>query len=228
MRLISVFLVLCLMGCLPLAGQGQSLAGKRIGLYISSKAVTYGQDYYLPIAQFVTREDDAAWSGKLKSEFLITMGWLLSEQLQPLAQADTVYFLNADLALGRAMQEAIQEESGRFVPGEALRESLDMVVILDEFALNIRNHRSVYIRSNRMITENIPIKTLRGSLSVIDLSAPGQPASTSFCLDDQTTPAPAAHFDFHAATSPMGRFLSKGFSLWWQLLAAGEAGNCGE
>ncbi|MDP5169054.1 MAG: hypothetical protein NWR72_02325 [Bacteroidia bacterium] len=209
--------------------QANLLSGKKIGVYISSKAVTYGQPYYLPIAQFVTQEDDAAWNGKLKSEFLISLGWMFCQQLQPLAEADSIYFMNADLPLGRAIQEAYDPILGSISKGNTVLDELDFVLVLDEFTLETRNHRSVYIRSNRMITEDIPIKTVASRMSLFDLKSPDFVIRTSVCLDDQTSPAPQGwHFDMLRSSSPLGKFLSKVFSTWWDLMLSGERSTCGE
>lgn len=209
--------------------QANLLTNQKIGVYISSRAVSYGQDFYIPIAQFVTQEDDAAWNGRLKSEFLIRMGWMLSEQLQGLSEADTVYFMNADLPMGRAMQEAYDPILGTMdMRNERLRD-LDFIVILDEFEMNMRIHRSVYIRSNRMVSENIPIKTASCQMTLFDLSNPDLVLNTRICLDDQKTPNPAIwHFDMLKDSSAMGKFLSKVFSTWWDLMLMGERSSCGE
>lgn len=210
-----------------LFAQANLLDGKKVGVYISAKAVTYGDVYYLPIAQFVTQDDEAAWNGKLKSEFLIRMGWMLTEQLQGLSLADTVYFMNADLPLGSSMQEAYDPIEERLTKVTPSMSELDFVLILDQFSLQTRNHRSVYIRSNRMVTENIPIRVVDGRLTLFDLRNPDLILHTSVCYDEQTSAAPPEyHFDFHNRDSAMGGFLGKVFSTWWELMLNGERSNC--
>ena len=208
-------------------GQANLLSGKTVGVYISSRAVTYGENFYLPIAQFVTQEDDAAWNGRLKSEFLVKLGWMVTGQLQELAEADTVFFMNADLPMGRAMQTAYDPETRELNLNEEALKNLDVVLVLEELAMETRNHRSVYIRSNRMITENIPIKTASCQLALFDLHNSELKLDTRVCLDDMNTPAPGFwHFDFYRSTSGMGKFLSKVFSTWWELMLAGERSSC--
>ena len=220
---VSIFLL----GFSSVSAQANLLAGKKVGVYFSSRAVTYGQSFYLPIAQFVTQEDNAAWNGKLKSEFLINLGWMFCQQLQPLADADSVYFMNADLPLGRAMQEAYDPVLSSISRDQAYLKELDFVLVLDEFELATRNHRSVYIRSNRMITEDIPIKTVASRMSLFDLKSPDFVIRTNVCLDDQTSPAPQAwHFDMLRSSSALGKFLSKVFSTWWDLMLSGERSSC--
>lgn len=220
-------LMLCL--TLPTFAQANLLNQKKIGVYISSRAVTYGQDYYIPIAQFVTQEDDAAWNGRLKSEFLIRMGWMLTEQLQGLSDADTVYFMNADLPMGKAMQESYDPILGTIDARNERLQDLDFIVVLDEFDMTMRIHRSVYIRSNRMVSENIPIKTGSFQMTLFDLSNPDLVLNTRVCLDDQKTPKPSSwHFDMLKDSSAMGKFLSKVFSTWWDLMLMGERSSCEE
>lgn len=215
---------------LPSSGlfaQADLLADKNVGVYFSSRAVSYEQEFYLPIAQFVTQEDDAAWNGRLKSEFLIRLGWMLTEQLQEVAGADSVYFMNADMAMGRAMQEGYQHEEGVLDRSKEDLQALDFVLVLDEFDMDTRIHRSVFIRSNKMVSENIPIKTASFQMRMFDMDNEELVLSTRVCLDDQNSPIPAKwHFDFSRTTSGMGKFLSKVFSTWWELMLAGESNNC--
>lgn len=209
--------------------QANLLTGKNIGVYFSSRAVSYEQEFYLPIAQFVTQDDEAAWNGRLKSEFLIRMGWMLTEQLQETANADSVYFMNADMPMGRAMQEGYQAEDGILDRSKEELELLDFVLVLDEFDMDTRIHRSVFIRSNKMVSENIPIKTASFRMRMFDMNNEELVLSTRVCIDDQNTAGPANwHFDFFRTTSGMGKFLSKVFSTWWELMLTGENSNCSE
>lgn len=209
--------------------QANLLADKNVGVYFSSRAVSYEQEFYLPIAQFVTQDDDAAWNGRLKSEFLIRLGWMLTEQLQTTAEADSVYFMNADMPMGRAMQEGYQPESGDLDRSRKELETLDFVLVLDEFDMDTRIHRSVFIRSNKMVSENIPIKTASFRMRMFDMSNEELVLSKRVCMDDQNTPRPSYwHFDFFRTTSGMGKFLSKVFSTWWELMLSGESSNCAE
>lgn len=209
--------------------QANLLADKNIGVYFSSRAVSYEQEFYLPIAQFVTQDDEAAWNGRLKSEFLIRLGWMLTEQLQSTAGADSVYFMNADMPMGRAMQEGYQSEAGILDRNREEMEVLDFVLVLDEFDMDTRIHRSVFIRSNKLVSENIPIKTASFRMRMFDMNNEELVLSTRVCIDDQNTPGPANwHFDFFRTTSGMGKFLSKVFSTWWELMLTGDSSNCSE
>lgn len=209
--------------------QANLLTDKNIGVYFSSRAVSYEQAFYLPIAQFVTQDDEAAWNGRLKSEFLIRLGWMLTEQLQETAGADSVYFMNADMPMGRAMSEGYQAEDGKLDRSREELEVLDFVLVLDEFDMDTRIHRSVFIRSNKMVSENIPIKTASFRMRMFDMNNEELVLSTIVCMDDQNTPRPSYwHFDFFRTTSGMGKFLSKVFSTWWELMLAGEGSNCSE
>lgn len=211
------------------SAQANLLAGKTVGVYISSKAVVYPTDYYIPIAQFVTRDNDAAWNGRLKAEFLIRMGWLLSEQLGALSEADTVLFLNADLPRGRAMQAAYDPVLNRISPGEEALDDVNFIIVLDHMDLDVRLHRSVFIRSNRMITERIPIKKVHCRLTLFDLASPDLVLPTEVCLDDMNDKNPPEwYFDFYRQESKLGQFLSKIYTQWWAQMLTGERSNCEE
>ena len=227
-RLILVFLFYFLGGLTASWAQANLLSEKTVGVYISSKAFSYPDDFYLPISQFLTLDDDRSWVGRMKAEFIIRMGWMFTEQLQQLAGADTIYFLNADLRMGRAFQRIYDPDQSTITrPTEDLAE-LDMVLVVNPYTLRSRMHRSVFIRSNRMITERITVKTSQFTITLFDLHNTSLVLPTQSCLDDQKGPNPNWHFDFYRNKSAMGKFLSKGFSQWWDQMLEGNRDNCTE
>ena len=225
-RQFLAILIISVFGFSHTIAQADLLHHKTIGVYISSKTFSYPDEFYLPISQFLTLDDDRSWVGQMKAEFMIRLGWMYIEQLQALAQADTVYFLNAELGMGKAFQQIYDVENNIIgKPGEELAE-LDMVLVINPFTIQSRMHKSVFIRSNRMITERVPIKTCQFTVTLYDLHNLSLTLPTSICIDNQKSPNPAWHFDFHLQKSSMGKFLSKCFSQWWAQMLTGERNNC--
>lgn len=209
-----------------LQGQDLNPNGKDIGLFIGSKNFTYSEDFYKEVSQFLTIDDDRSWVGKMKSEFIIRTGWLLQEQLQKLEQVDTLYFMNAEPKLGRALISAYDLDSKRYEsPHEELK-LLSKIYVLNSFSINTRKHRSVYIRSNRMITEYIPVMVLSFNISVIDPKNPKNVVQTEVCFDAQTSTTEADYFDLYADRSTLGKLLSKSFSQWWYQVLNNIPSNC--
>lgn len=223
---VTLFTLLSLFSFTQVQGQELNENGQDVGLFISSKSFSYSEDFYKEVSQFLTLDDDRSWVGKMKSEFIIRMGWLLQEQLQKLEQTDTLYFMNAEAKLGRALLSSYDFESRRYkTPHEELK-LLRKIYVLNSFEINTRKHRSVYIRSNRMITEYIPVMVLSFNISIIDPKNPTNVVQTEVCFDAQTSSTETDYFDLHAERSAMGKFLSKSFSQWWFQLLNNIPSNC--
>ena len=199
-----------------LATPPDSLAGKRLAVYMSSKTFTLAEAFDMEVTQFLTVDEDRSWVGRMKEEFMIRIGWLFTEQLQALSGADTVIFLNADLPRGRAFLDTYDPETGRLRRSapEALQD-IDHILVLSPFTLGSRIHRSVYIRSNRMISERIPVEVVDLTFTWLVPRAPSQVRSSRVCYDRLETPRPAEPFDLHAGRSHLGKVLSQVFSQWW-------------
>lgn len=211
-----LFLVLFLGLTGFVSGQNEVLRGKQVGLYISGKEFEIPEEQNIAITQFLTIGEDRSYAGKLKSEFMIRIGWMLSEQLQTLSGADSVHFLNADLPKGKAMQEAWDAERSRLVrPGESLKE-LDYVLVLSPFAMTTRIHKSVFIRSNRMVTDRITVRMADMRITQFLISDISAVRNYHVCFDEQTSEKPAEiYFNFYQEKSPVGKYLSLLFSRWW-------------
>ncbi|MEM9987839.1 MAG: hypothetical protein AAF804_22335, partial [Bacteroidota bacterium] len=149
-----------------------------------------------------------------------------SAQLQEKSNADTVYFLNADLKRGRALVEAYDTLSGNlFRPASVLTE-LDHILIIDPMHIRSRIHKSVYIRSNRMITDNIPVKNTRLTVRYLDPARPKQPQSLQVCYDEINGPKRTTSFSFFEDESRLGTYLSQVFSQWWLQFWLDLPSNC--
>ncbi|MEL6591710.1 MAG: hypothetical protein AAFP02_23980 [Bacteroidota bacterium] len=204
-----------------------SLQGKSVGVYVSSKGFNFDQGLDMQVTQFLTIGEDRSYVGRLKPELMIRLGWLVTEQLQSLGQADTVHFLNADPPRGFAFRERYDVDNNRMKPGKSDQlADLDYVLVLNEFDLAYRFHRSSYIHSNRMVTERITVKTMQLSMTAFAMNQSQQGSTITVCYDDQKSKKPTPHFDFYPQKSPMGRFLGFCFSQWWQLWQTGEKNNC--
>jgi len=212
--------------CKSLNAQDLNKNGQDIGLFISSKHFSYSEDFYKEISQFLTLDDDRSWVGKMKSEFIIRMGWLLQEQIQQLEKTDTLYFMNAEPKLGRALLDTYDFEQRRYHTQHKNLQDLKKIYVLNSFEIRTRKHRSVYIRSNRMITEYIPVMVISLNMSVFDPKNPAQAVQTEVCFDAQTSTTEESYFDLHASRSKIGKLLSDSFSQWWSQLINDIPSNC--
>lgn len=210
-----------------LIAQSGLLRGKKIGVYVSSKAFEMSEDFYLQAAQFLKLKEDRSYTGELNTELLIRTGEIFCQQLQGLAGADTVFFLNADVEKGYAFQEAFDSEQNKLT-GAVSIEGTDMLVVMSRMQLSTRSHRSVFIRSNRMFTERIKVKKADMAIGLFDPALPELSLIAQLCFDEYDSPKRPPHFDFYGAESPFGKFLSRVFSQWWWQLEEGIQSSCEE
>ena len=210
-----------------LNAQAGLLRGKKIGVYVSSRAFEMNEDFYLQAAQFLKLKEDRSYTGELDTELLIRIGEIFCKQLQSLAEADTVFFLNADVEKGYAFQEAFDSEQNKLT-GKVTIKDTDMLVVMSRMKLSTRSHRSVFIRSNRMFTERVKVKKADVSMSLFDPALPELSLVAQLCFDEYNSPKRPAHFDFYGAESPFGKFMGRVFSQWWWQLEEGIPSSCEE
>ncbi len=226
---LNVPIILTILLCastLLCSGQANLMEGKNIGIYISSGNFILSEGYYLPVAQFLSIEEDRSSVGELKAELMIRMGELLSQQLIEVAKADSVFFLNADIYKGRYFQRFYSTEDNRLTDSLQL-EDTDLVLVINQMDLTIRQHRSVYIRSNQMYTQKIPVKVAEMSITLLDPAVPDLALEARTCFDEQRDKKAQMSFDFYQDDSKLGLFFSYLFSRWWYQIQEGDLNNCG-
>lgn len=197
-------------------GQGNVLKDKQVGLYISAKDFIIPEEHYLTITQFLTVGEDRSYAGRLKAEFMIRLGWMLSEQLQEISGADSVWFINADLPKGKAMQQAWNVDRKTLIRPEETLKQLDYILVLSPFELSSRVHKSVFIRSNRMVTDRVNVKMVDFEITSFQMADISDPRHFHICYDEQTSEKPeSVVFDFYNKESGLGKYLGMIFSRWW-------------
>lgn len=225
---IKGFFILCL-GLLHFFtgnAQGELFRDSQVGIFFSSKQFEFSEEYYFPMTQFLKVEEDRSWTGNMKMELLIRMGELLTTQIGPIAQADSVYFVNADVRRGGEFLEAYQADKNRINPNALSHLGLDYIIVMDAFELFTRPVRSTFIRSNRMYTEKVQVKRAFLHFSIYDLTKQNPIWTQEVCYDERESPKIKAELDFYNEQSPLGRFLGKVFTQWWHQLADGVQSSC--
>jgi hypothetical protein len=210
-----------------LHAQGSFLEGKRVGIYFSSKEFQYTEDYNLPIAQFLSVDDDRSYSGKMKSELLVRLGELLTEQFPGVTGADSVYFINADLQSGRAFINSYDAIDNRIYDPAMAFEGTDYILVMNSLDLSTRVENDVFIRSNRMLTERVRVKKAQMAFTLFDLSdLTSLPRQLESCLDERRSPVLANQFDFYQKRSSLGKFLGRLFTQTWDQAISGTDSTC--
>lgn len=192
---------------------------KKVGIYLSSKSVSFDSDYYIWINQFLSLGDDRSWEDNQKAEFLIRLGQRWSAELQRITDADTVIFLNGDVELGK---QYLREGAAEMLRSGAV----DVVITLDSLSLATRVKRVNYIRSNKIYSSKRIIRKARMHSSVYVAGA--SPRRLATCFDEASHDFPPALIDVYTEASILGKFCSGLFSRWWLEVYAGKNGLCGE
>lgn len=215
---VKYFLLLVLfLVSVSLKAQHIDLQSKKVGLYLGSKSVSIESDYYIWINQFLTLEEDRSWEDNQKVEFLIRLGQRWASELQRVADADTVIFLNGDVKLGKQYLDG--------GAGEMLRSGkVDAIIALDSLSLNTRTKRVNFIRSNKLLTSKLTIRTTRMHSVIYQ---PGRTAiHTQTCFDEDLHLFPPILIDMYTEQSVLGKFCSGLFSQWWLEVYSGVKSHC--
>jgi hypothetical protein len=206
------------------------LRGKRVAVYFSKKHFSFDDNYRIPLSQFIKSDagDAAAEIEDIKLQTLVALGTLFSQQLRAPSQADSVYFLNEFPALAQAFMEHYSSDDHALDGLGSSFEGTDYILVVSPFILGSYKTSSVYSRSNRIITEQIVVKTARIR---IELFAPqtGQRMHVfETCIDERKTPVPTIYFEFHIQSSRTGQFLARLFSLTLDNMNKGVVSSCPE
>ena len=203
------------------------LQGKTVAVYFSKRQFTFDNNYRIPLSQFI-RSDKGhkAEIDDIKTQTLISLGALFSQQLKAPTQADSVYFLNEYPELGRAFMQGYDAEAHQLSALGPQFAETDYILVMNPLILGSYITSSVYSRSNRLITERVINKTARVHLDLFDAQSGAQLSSVAVCYDARKTPVPQQFFEFHMEYSRTGTFLARLFSLAVFHLNYGLESNC--
>ncbi|MCI4668723.1 MAG: hypothetical protein MRZ79_11355 [Bacteroidia bacterium] len=214
--------------CPVMGQQTEMLKNKKVGFYISGKNFSLDPVFNLKYAQFLKQGDeDRSYTGKFKNEIIIQLGILLEKELPNILNTDTAYFMNAIPKYGLIFRAAYDSSEQKLYGDYEELKNLDYVLYLEKYQLKSRIHRSVYIQSNRMVTERIPIEVANFDFLIISPKDNKVLHRSHICLDKINDKVSKKYFDFYSAKSGTGKFLASSFSAWWMDL--GKEGNfsCG-
>ncbi len=234
MRFLQIFVlswVLAIGCCGSLSAQDVPsplpLKGKRVAVYFSKKHFSFDDNYRIPLSQFIkSDEGESAEIENIKLQTLVALGTLFSQQLAGPTQADSAYFLNEFPQLAQAFIEQYSADDHSLSAIGSAFAGTDYILVVNPFILGSYKTSSVYSRSNRIITEQVVIKTARLRIELFEPSSGQRTHVFETCIDDRKTPVKDIFFEFHMQSSRTGRFLAKLFSLAIQNMNAGVQNNC--
>lgn len=205
-----------LFGWLSLAAQQPNWTGKRIGLYVSSAGFTFSEDYYQDIAQFLFIGENRAQEANVKAELMIRFGETLARELQRVSAADTVYFINGDMARGKSFVQSYDARTGLLKPLGAEFKDTDAVLIVQGVDMKMRMVNSTYIRSNEMKNERKAVRVGRMETLYALVADVNAVRRTSAKYDAYSSQKVANPFIFSAQPSELGTFLGQLCATWWE------------
>lgn len=204
-----------------LVGQSQAtaspntpLAGKRVGLYLSLKALQFDSYYYKPLAAWLQRSDSLNLQYEdIRLAVAVKLGNYLTQLLMEEMGADTAFFLNADPALGGPFLKHYRNSQ---LNSTALYPSLpagtDYLLVIDELNLGGRKEDVVFSFSNRLITEKTYVHEARVQLAGFGLGPSGALVSSPKVTHDFDGAHPVGQYRFYTSTEkalPAQRILDR-------------------
>ena len=228
---LRAFLLVFLVSLLNL-GFGQSaeefpLKGKRVAVYFSKKHFSFDDNYRIPLSQFIKSDQgENAEIEDIKLQTLVALGTLFAQQLKKPAEADSSYFLNEFPEMASKFISSYRSDDHTLEPLGELFAGTDYIMVLNPFILGSYKTSSVYSRSNRIITEQVVVKTARIRIELFEPRTGARRFVFESCIDDRKTPVKDIAFEFHMQSSRTGRFLAKLFTFAIQNLNQGVENNC--
>jgi hypothetical protein len=189
------------------------LRGKTVAVYLSRKGFQFDDHYRIPLSQFVMADQGREMDIEdLKSQTLISLGALFSQQLAQATQAKAVYFLNAAPDSAHAFMEHFDADSNQLSGmGNALG-ATDYILVVNPLTLSSYLTSAVYSQSNRIISRQVYKKKAVVRLALFEPRAGLRTHVTETRLDERAMPKTAPLFEFHMKNSQTGNFLSRLFS----------------
>ncbi|MFM2376629.1 MAG: hypothetical protein RLZZ165_1726 [Bacteroidota bacterium] len=220
-------LVMILVGIAPVNAQAFPLKGTNVAVYFSKKYFSFDENYRIPLSQFIKSDlGENAEIEDIKTQTLVALGTMFSEQLRAPCQADSTFFLNEIPSLGGEFMRKYNAEEGLLEPLGAAFAGIDYVLVVNPLVLGSYKTSSVYSRSNRIITEQIVVKTARMNMDLFDTRSGARKSSFETCIDERKSHPRHLLFEFHMQSSRTGRFLARLFSLAVDNMNTGILTNC--
>lgn len=203
------------------------LKGKCVAVYFSKKHFSFDDNYRIPLSQFIKSDQgENAEIEDIKLQTLVALGTLFAQQLKKPCQSDSVYFLNEFPELASKFIGNYSSDDHALEPLGEVFGKTDYIMVLNPFILGSYKTSSVYSRSNRIITEQVVVKTARIRIELFEPRTGTRRFVFESCIDDRKTPVKDNFFEFHMQSSRTGRFLAKLFTLAVQNMNQGVENNC--
>jgi hypothetical protein len=203
------------------------LRGKRVAVYFSKKHFSFDDNYRIPLSQFIKSDEGGDTEiDNIKLQTLVALGTLFSNQLKVPTEADSVYFLNEFPDLASAFMEHYSSDDHTLAASGKAFAGTDYILVVSPFILGSYKTASVYSHSNRIITEQVVIKTARVRIELFAPQSGERMHVYESCIDDRKTPFKNICFEFHMQSSRTGAFLAKLFSHAVQNMNAGISDSC--
>lgn len=205
------------------------LRAKRVAVYFSKKYFSFDDNYRIPLAQFIKSDAGAdAPVEDIKVQTLVALGSLYAQQLKQPSLADSVYFLNEHPELAARFMDSYDADDHSLAPLGGAMDGTDYILVVSPLVLGSYKTASVYSRSNRIITEQIVVKTARMRIELFEPRGGTRVQVYETCIDERKTPVKDIYFEFHMEFSKTGQFLARLFSLSLHNMNVGKGSSCGD
>jgi hypothetical protein len=205
------------------AGQNQpeipptKFAGKSIGLYLSLKNLSFEGHYYKMMAAWLQRQDSLNLQYEdIRIGVAVKLTNYLTVAIRQHLGADTVYNINADVALGTALVNSYRGET--INPGalqKVMPPGTDYLVIIDLVTLNSRKVNTLYAFSNDVIAEKRAVQQANLRVRVFTLARAEAIAHADVRFDEDISPNQRAYYATPSGGAPAQRAFDTMFNTLW-------------
>ena len=217
-----IFFVTSTVCFFPAIGQLDMLSHKTIAVYFSKRQFGFDEEFNTALTQLLLKKNGDDYIVRdLKLETLILMGERTTQGLPTLTHADSSWFLNGNPEAAKIFMNAFNADSQNLKPLDGPFEGTDYVLVISGVNLGHYKTSSVYVKSNRILTESIQHSTGRVNVQLFHAKNGMLVFSGESCLDEKNIDNREAGIDLFCDTSPAGKFLSA-------LITGGLSPICGK
>ena len=198
------------------------LKGKKVAVYFSKRQFSFDEEFNTALSQLLIKKNGPGYIIKdLKLETLVLMGERSTSSLATIAEVDSSWFLNGDPEAAKMFINAFNADAQTLSPLSGPFAGTDYVLVVSGVTLGHYKTSSVFVKSNRILTESIQHSSGRVNVQLFYAKNGMLVFSGESCLDEKDIDSREAGVDLFCEISPAGRFLSA-------LITGGLSPICGK
>lgn len=170
------------------AGSGNPFAGKKVGLFVSTKSFGFTEEYYQAFGAFVRDADSLELSKEeLRQAMAVKIGHFYAAQLQAQLGADSVFFINEQVGLAKSFIADYKDKKLSVNDyADKWPVAPDYILTLDEWNWTTESKRVVATVSNRLVPLEKKAKRAALELAVYNAATGRETARILHNFEEET------------------------------------------